>query len=41
VAAPTVTIIEVASTPGISSFFDEFDHVMHSGAFKISPSAGA
>lgn len=37
VAAPTATVVVSASST--SSFFDEFDKIMHSGAFKISPSA--
>ena len=32
--------VAAASAPGTSSWVEEFDHVLHSGAFKVAPSAG-
>lgn len=32
--------VAAASAPGTSSWIEELDHVLHSGAFKVAPSAG-
>ena len=38
VEAPTP--VAAASAPGTTDWIEEFDHVLHSGAFKVAPSAG-
>jgi len=41
--APKVEVptpVAAASAPGTDSWVEEFNHVLHSGAFKVAPSAG-